>query len=62
MNANALGRRGSVTAEAKGNTKLDEETKRQILHEFHDAPVGGHRGMNKMFQTIKSQCTWFNMR
>ena len=23
-------------------TKLDEETKKQILYEFHDAPVGGH--------------------
>jgi hypothetical protein len=41
---------------------LDEEAKKQILYEFHDAPVGGHRGMNKTFRAIKSQYTWPNMR
>jgi hypothetical protein len=62
MNADALSRIGSVTAKAKGSTKLDEEYKRQILYEFHDAPVGGHRGMNKTFWAIKSRYTWPNMR
>jgi hypothetical protein len=61
-NANALSRIGSVTAEAKGSTKLDEETKKQILYEFRDAPVGGHWGMNKTFQAIKPRYTWPNMR
>jgi hypothetical protein len=61
-NADALSRIGSVTAKAKGSTKLDEETKKQILYEFHDAPVGGHRGMNKTFQAIKSRYTWPNIR
>jgi hypothetical protein len=61
-NADALSRIGSVTAEAKGSTKLDEETKQQILYEFHDAPLGGHRGMNKTFQAIKSRYMWPNMR
>jgi len=60
--ADALSRIGSVTAEAKGSTKLDEETKKQILYEFHDAPVGGHQGMNKTFRVIKSRYTWPNMR
>jgi len=46
-NADALSRKGSVTAEAKDSTRLDEETKKQILYEFHDAPVGGHQGMKK---------------
>jgi len=62
MNADALSRIGSVTAETKGSTKLDEETKKQILYEFHDAPVGAHRGMNKTFRAIKSRYTWPNMR
>jgi hypothetical protein len=57
-----LSRIGSVTAEAKGSTKLDEETKKQTLYEFHDAPVGGHRGMNKTFRAIKSRYTLPNMR
>ena len=61
-NADALSRIGSVTADAKGSTKLDEETKRQILYEFHDAPMEGHRGMNRKFRAIKSRYTWPNMR
>jgi hypothetical protein len=51
-----------ITAEVKDSTKLDEETKKQILYEFHDAPVGGHRGMNKTFRAIKSRYTWPNMK
>ena len=43
MNADALSRIRSVTAEAGDSIKLDVETKRQILYEFHEAPVGGHR-------------------
>ena len=31
MNADALSRIGSVTAETKGSTKLDEETERQYF-------------------------------
>jgi hypothetical protein len=60
-NADASSRTGSVIAETKGNTKLDE-TKTQVLYEFHDAPVGGHRGMNKTFRAVKSRYTWLNMR
>ena len=60
--AEGLSRIGSVTAEAKDSTKLDEETKKQILYEFHDASVGGHRGMNKTYRAIKSRYTWPNMR
>jgi len=61
-NAGALNRIGGVTAEAKGSTKLDEETKKQILYEFHDAPLGGHRGMNKTFPAIKSRYMLTNTR
>jgi hypothetical protein len=52
-NADALSKIGSVTAETKSGTKLDEETKKQIVYEFRDAPVGGHRGMNQTFRAIK---------
>jgi hypothetical protein len=61
-NAIALSRIGSVTAETKGSTKLDEETKKQVLYEFHDAPVRGYQGMNKTFWAIKSRYMWPNMR
>jgi hypothetical protein len=62
MNADALSRIGSVTTKAKGSTELDEETKRQILYEFHDAPVGGHRGMNRSLRAIKCRYMWPNTR
>ena len=62
-NADAFSRIASVTAEAKDSTKLDEETKKQILYEFHDAPVGGHLGMKKKtYRAIKSRYTWPKMR
>jgi hypothetical protein len=32
------------------------------LHEFHDSPVGGHRGMIKTYRAIKAHYTWPNMR
>jgi len=32
------------------------------LYEFHDSPVGSHRGMNKTYRAIKSQYFWPNMR
>ena len=52
----------SVVTERKSAITLDEESKKQILYEFHDAPVGGHRGMNQTLRTIKAQYTWPNMR
>jgi hypothetical protein len=61
-NAGFLSRMGYVTAETKGSTKLDDESKKQVLYEFHDAPVGGHQGMNKTFRAIKSRYSWPNMR
>jgi len=36
--------------------------KKKILYEFHDSPLGGHRGMNKTYHAIKSQYFWPNMR
>ncbi|PNF17230.1 hypothetical protein B7P43_G05227 [Cryptotermes secundus] len=39
-----------------------EEQKKQILFEYHDAPIGGRRGMNKTFKAIKAKFHWSNMR
>ena len=39
-----------------------EESKRQILYEFHDAPMGGHRCMNKTLRDIESRYTWLNAK
>jgi hypothetical protein len=42
-NADALSRIGSVCKEDKQLEEVDEDRKKQILYEFHDSPVGGHR-------------------
>jgi hypothetical protein len=41
---------------------MDDIKKRKILYEFHDSPVGGHRGMNKTYRAIKLRYTWPNMK
>jgi transposase InsO family protein len=40
----------------------DESKRKEILYEFHDSPVGGHRGMNKTYRPIKSHYTLPNMK
>jgi hypothetical protein len=60
-NADALSRIGSVDKAKERTGILDENTRNQILYEFHDSPVGGHRGMNKTYRAIKSQYTWPKM-
>jgi hypothetical protein len=35
-----------------------EDKRKQILYEFHDAPLGGHRGTNKTYKAIKSKFHW----
>ena len=57
-NADALSRINSLTAEKgapenKHERVTDKETKTTILYEYHDSPVGGHRGMNKTFREIR---------
>jgi hypothetical protein len=61
-NADALSRIGSLSKETKGGLEIDDSVKRKILYEFHDAPVGGHRGMNGTYRAIKSRYSWPNMR
>ena len=61
-NADALSRMGNINAIEGQTDTPDEKTRRQILYEFHDSPVGGHRGMNKTYRAISSQYSWPNMR
>ena len=61
-NADALSRINHVATEKGNEVTLDEESKRQILYEFHDAPVGGHKGMNRTLQAIKTRYKWHNMK
>lgn len=61
-NADALSRIGSIIQESSARVEIDEERKKQILYEFHDAPTGGHRGMNKTYRAIKAKYTWPKMR
>jgi hypothetical protein len=63
-NADALSR---INALAKEETEalgesIGEDRKKQILYEFHDAPLGGHRGMNKTYKAIKSRFQWPDMK
>ena len=61
-NADALSRIGRVGAIEEQTDTPDEKTRKQILYEFHDSSVGGHRGMNKTYRAIILQYTWPNMR
>jgi len=61
-NEDALSRIGSVRALEELTEISDEKIKRQILYEFHDSPLGGHRGMNKTHRTISLRYTWPQMR
>jgi hypothetical protein len=66
-NADALNRINHL-ATATGATKrerqlvTDEETKNTILYEYHDSPVGGHRGMNRTVREIGKRYDWPNMK
>jgi hypothetical protein len=53
-----------IVVENEGQTQLEINVglKRQIPYEYHDAPLGGHRGMNKTYSAIKSKYSWPNMK
>jgi hypothetical protein len=64
-NADALSRLNTMVKEEKGNDKEeieDTQKREQILYEYHDAPLGGHRGMNKTYNAIKTKFFWPNMK
>ena len=39
-----------------------EEEKENILHEFHQLPIGGHLGMKGTFERIKLYTSWPGMK
>lgn len=63
-NADALSRIHGLMLEEGGGPKdeIDPERKGQILYEYHDAPLGGHRGMNRTYKAIKDNHSWTNMK
>jgi hypothetical protein len=67
-NADALSRINVLAKEEEEVTGRDlpenigEEKKKQILYEYHDAPLGGHRGMTKTYKAINEKFQWPNMR
>jgi hypothetical protein len=46
-NADALSRVGRISKVRNQSGVPDESKRNEILYEFHDSPIGGHRGMNK---------------
>ena len=66
-NADALSRisQMATATEATGLKRqfvTDEETKSTILYEYHDSPVGGHRGMNRTIREIRKRYDWPNLK
>jgi transposase InsO family protein len=66
-NADALSRISTLAAEmgAPGEKReyvFDDEVKATILYEYHDSPLGGHRGMNKTFREVSKRYEWPNMK
>jgi transposase InsO family protein len=61
-NADALSKIGSINKVKNQSSVPDENKRKEILYEFHDSPVGGHRGMNKTYRAIKSHYNWPNMK
>ena len=62
INANALSMIGSIHKVRDLSGVPNEIKRKEILYEFHDSPVGGHKGMNKTYHAIKAHDTWLNMR
>ena len=60
-NADALSRIGSVGALEGPMEVISDQVKKQILYEFHDSPLEGHRGMNKTYRAISARYTWPKM-
>jgi hypothetical protein len=63
-NADALSRINEMKVEKETPlvSELNEDQKKQILYEYHDAPLGGHRGMNRTISAIKDRYSWPNMK
>ena len=61
-NADALSRIGALASEGNDSDEIDSDMKLKILQENHDSILGGHRGMNKTYESIKRHYRWPNMK
>jgi hypothetical protein len=63
-NADALSRINTIVKDETGKPmgEIGNEKKQQILYEYHDAPLGGHRGMNKTYKAMKAKFSWPHMK
>lgn len=41
---------------------INEEDKKEVLRSFHDSPFGGHFGVNKTYEKVKSRYRWEGMK
>jgi len=53
---------GSMGALEEQKEISNDKVRKQILYEFHNSHVVGHRGMNETFRTISSQYIWPKIR
>jgi hypothetical protein len=62
-NANAFSRIHVTEEYTVGQeTRLTKEEKQAIFEEMHDKPVGGHLGMNRIYDRMKLFTTWPGMK
>jgi len=54
QHVNSISRRN----EEEEEREYTEEEKRQILYEYHDAPVGGHQGVARTLSRIRLKYNW----
>ena len=64
-NADALSRNVHALQNGEEETETiniyDEETKQQILYEYHCTPIGGHQGIKRTTNRIKLKYNWEGM-
>jgi hypothetical protein len=61
-NADALSRINAMVTRVCSSGRLDEKKKAEILREYNDSVLRGHRGMNRTYEAIKDNYSWENMR
>jgi len=53
---------GPLVKESGVSDEIDSDKQSKILQENHDSILGGHLGMNKMYEAIKRHYQWPNMK
>jgi hypothetical protein len=63
-NADALSKISGLTLQDKEppEDNLSLERKKEILFEYHEAPLGGHGAMNRTYKAIRSKHSWPNKK